>query len=231
MRLLLYILFFWSAGVHGQSLTGTIIDKEDYTDIKGAIVTNATTQRTVAADKHGKYSIPASKGDIIFFSAEGYHTLRRIATPSDTMNVYLLPLTGKLPEYTIVEKTEYQQDSTEIAIYYHKELARKPVTVGYSSANGGGFTGLIGAPVHRMSRSYKLNRRFKENVRLDLEQRYIDTKYTPVLVGSLTGLRNDSLILFMNTYPMDYTFARHASDMELKSWIKYNYRSYKQKGR
>jgi hypothetical protein len=30
----------------------------------------------------------------------------------------------------------------------------------------------------------------------------------------------------MNTYPMDYEFARTATDLELKMWIRHNYKDY-----
>jgi len=36
---------------------------------------------------------------------------------------------------------------------------------------------------------------------------------------------------FMNQYPMDYDYARAASDLEIKMWIKYNYQDYLKKGK
>jgi hypothetical protein len=61
-----------------------------------------------------------------------------------------------------------------------------------------------------------------------MEQKFIDTRYTPELVTKLTGYTGDTMILFMNTYPMDYSFARAASDLELKMWIRNNYKEHMQ---
>ncbi len=142
------------------------------------------------------------------------------------MMVYLKPLSVQLKEYIIRDYTPYQRDSIEKVTYYSKALNKKYVKPQLSSGNGIVVSGLIGAPIQRISRSYKMNKRFKQNVKQDLEQRYVDTRYTPALVFSLTGLTNDSLAYFMNGYPMAYDFARYATDMELKTWIKMNYKEY-----
>jgi hypothetical protein len=219
-------LLFCSLHVNGQGLNGTIYNNESYTTVAEAVVTNATTQRSVSADKQGNYSIPASRGDIIYVTADGYHTKQLVAKPAEPLMVFIKPLSVKLKEYIIRDQTPYQKDSIKTVTYYSKALNKKYVKPQLSSGHGIVVSGLIGAPIQRISRSYKMNKRFKENVRRDLEQGFIDTRYTHELVGSLTGLRGDSLAYFMNGYPMAYDFARYASDMELKTWIMDNYRSY-----
>lgn len=109
---------------------------------------------------------------------------------------------------------------------YSHELNIPPASVGYSSANGGGFTGLIGTPLKKLSKSYKQNQRFKANFKNGIEQKYIDTRYTQSLVTALTGFAGDTLAYFMNSYPMEYSFARAATDLELKMWIRNNYKDY-----
>jgi hypothetical protein len=61
-----------------------------------------------------------------------------------------------------------------------------------------------------------------------MEQKYVDTRYTASLVNKLTGLSGDTLATFMNTYPMEYEYARHATDLELKAWVRDNYKDYRQ---
>lgn len=139
----------------------------------------------------------------------------------------MFPLSVSLQEYVLhPEYTPYQQDSVEMVTRYSTELNKKPVKVGFSSANGGGFTGLIGRPVQKMSKSYKQNKKFKENFQREQEQKYIDTRYTQKLTSALTGITGDSLAMFMNTYPLEYKFARTATDLEIKMWIRGNYRDY-----
>jgi hypothetical protein len=140
----------------------------------------------------------------------------------------MFPLNVRLQEYVLhPEYTPYQKDSAEMAALYSDQLnAAAPIKPGFSNANGGGFTGLIGGAVQKVSRSYKQKKRFRKNFENDEEQKFIDTRYTPELVTKLTGLAGDTLAIFMNTYPMEYKFARTASDLELKMWIRDNYKSY-----
>lgn len=189
-----------------------------------ALVVNQATMHSTSTDEEGNFTILAQTGDIISVNYSGYHTVQQAATPGTRLNITLIPLSVRLNEVVVL--TQFQKDSIALTELYSKELNKKPVTVGFSSANGGGISGLIGAPIHRLSRSYKQNKRFKENFRRDMEQRYIDTRYTPAMVSSLTQLKGDSLALFMNTFPMDYGFARTASELEIKSWIRNNYKEY-----
>lgn len=207
-------------------LRGTVIDGETAKPLYPVTITNLATEESAATDMLGNYVIPARAGDTLSFTFTGYHSVRHIAIPGKALNVDLLPLSVKLPAYVLHDYTPFQKDSIEMATLYSKELNKKAIKPGFSSANGGGFTGLIGGPIQKMSRSYKQNKRFKENFQRDMEQRFIDTRYTPALVTTLTGLSGDTLIFFMNTHPMEYDFARHASDLELKVWIRENYRAY-----
>ena len=210
----------------GQVLRGTVMDGETAKPLYPVTIINHFTEESTTTDALGNYTIPARTGDTLSFSFTGYHAVQRIAIYGKPLNVDLLPLNVKLPAYVIHDYTPFQRDSIEMTTLYSTELNKKPIKPGFSSANGGGITGLIGGPVQKLSRSYKKNKRFKENFKRDMEQKYIDTRYTPALVASLTGLSGDTLILFMNTHPMAHDFARHATDLELKGWIRDTYKTY-----
>jgi len=224
--LFLYLSLAVTLSVHAQTLRGIVIDGETLKPLYPATVVNISTEQFAITDSFGNFNIDAKAGDRLSITFSGCRTIQRIADPLTKMLVELLPISVKLAEFTLKDYTAFQKDSIEMTTLYSKELNKKPVKVGFSNANGGGFTGLIGAPVQRMSRSYKQNKKFKENFKKDLEQKYIDTKYTAALVTTLTGFAGDSLAIFMNSYKMDYDFARHATDLELKSWIRGNYKEY-----
>ena len=224
--LLTYITLLITITTHGQMLRGTVIDGETTKPLYTATITNLSTEESVTTDALGNYTISAKNGDTLSFAFSGYRTKRTKALLGKALNVDLVPLSVKLPEFVLHEYTPYQKDSIEMTRLYSKELNAKAIKPGFSSANGGGFSGLIGGPVQKMSRSYKQNKRFKENFQRDMEQRFIDTRYTAALVTTLTGMTGDTLIFFMNTHPMDYDFARHATDLELKMWIRETYRAY-----
>ncbi len=58
------------------------------------------------------------------------------------------------------------------------------------------------------------------------KQNFVDSRYSKELVTSLTKLNEDDAQTFMNAYPMEYDFARAATDLEIKMWIKYNFSQY-----
>ena len=216
-----------SVGVRSQTLRGIVIDGETKQPLYLVnAVDNASSQST-ATDERGMFVLPVKNGEVISFSYIGYHTIQRLATTDSVLTVAMFPLSVSLQEYILhPDYTPYQKDSAEMATRYSTELNKKPIKVGFNSANGGGFSGLIGAPVQKLSKSYKQNKKFKENYKKDQEQKFIDTRYTPELTSALTGFAGDSLAVFMNTYPMEYKFARTATDLELKMWIRQNYKDY-----
>jgi hypothetical protein len=227
--LYILLLLFISIGVHGQTLKGIITDAETGKALFPVIITNNVTQQTVSTDEQGFYSMGASRGDLIYLTFQGYRTMEVHTTPGTDLNIAMQPLSVKLKEFIFKEYTPFQKDSIALSTLYSSELNTRPAKIGFSLANGGGITGLIGAPIKKMSKSYKQNKRFKEHFKSDMEQRYIDTKYTTVLVNALTSFTGDTLATFMNIYPMDYGFARTATDLELKMWIRSNYKDFQHK--
>jgi hypothetical protein len=55
---------------------------------------------------------------------------------------------------------------------------------------------------------------------------FIYSRYTPALVTRLTGLKGDSLRMFLDRYEPGYQFVRQATNLELWSWIKIRYKSW-----
>ena len=227
LTLLILIALLPAFCVHAQTMRGIVVDGETGQPLYLVNVLDLANSQSTSTDERGIYILPAKNGDAISFSFIGYHTVQRLATTDSVLHTGLFPLSVKLQEYILhPDYTPYQKDSAEMAIRYSTELSKTAIKPGFSTANGGGFTGIIGSAVQKVSRSYKQNKKFKKNFQQDLEQKYIDTRYTPVLVTALTGFAGDTLAVFMNTYPMEYKFARTASDLELKMWIRNNYKEY-----
>ena len=225
VRLTIILLLAW-IGSRAQVLRGSVADGQTTRPLYGATVIDKRTDQVVHTDELGIFSLPAQYGDSIIFLFSGYHTETRVADLTMPMQIAMQPLSVRLKEFVLHDLTPFQKDSVEMTTLYSKELNAPRVTPGFSTANGGGFTGVIGSAVQKISRGYKQNQRFKQTFEHDMQQKYIDTRYTPALVTSLTGLTGDTLIMFMNTHPMDYAFARAATDLELKMWIRTTYRTY-----
>ena len=231
---LLSLLLCLSVYAPGQMLKGIIVSADSLKPLSSVIVHEMATQQSVVTDEQGYFALPANAGDQISFSLLGYRPVQRM-TPADMeVKVELAPLDIQLKEYVVHNYTPFQRDSAEMAKLYDKELNTKRIKpkMGTPDNNAGvgiAMNGLIGSAVQKMSRSYKQNKKFKENFKRDMEQKFIDTRYTPKLVTALTGYEGDSLAVFMNSYPMEYAFARAATELELKMWIRDNYKDYVQR--
>jgi hypothetical protein len=229
---ILILLLLAGLDVNAQVLKGNVMDAQTRQPLSPVTIVNLNTQQSTYTDDKGNFVLPAKTGDQIWFSYVGYHNTQQVTPPGigvAEIQVGMFQQNFELQEYVLHNYTPYQLDSIEMAALYNKELNTTPIkpTVGFN--NGIAVNGLIGSAVQKMSRSYKRNKRFKKEFEQIEEEKFIDTRYTPELVASLTGFSGDSLAYFINAYPMDYDFARTASDLELKMWIRYNYREYVQK--
>ncbi len=232
MRFSLFIsLLFISFTARCQNLEGVVTDEITGKPLFAAGVTDMTTMISTYTDQNGTFHIPAKSGDPIRISFVGYKTVTNI-TPASLvlaeMHVTMLPENFMLDSFTIhPDYTPYQIDSIKRRKEYAKELDKQTVKAKFvTTGSGVGVDGLIGSLVQKASKGEKKRKKFLKEYQQSEESRYIDLRYTPELVTSLTGYIGDTLAIFMNAYPMDYKFARVATDLELKMWIRYNYRDY-----
>ena len=77
-----------------------------------------------------------------------------------------------------------------------------------------------------LSKSSKQKFRFQKNFNYWETEKFVESRYTPEVVAKLTGLTGDSLAAFMMVYPMPYEYARVVSDLELKMWVRNNYKEW-----
>ena len=213
-----------------QVMDGMVIDAERKTTISGVTIINKHTGIAVSSDTSGHYEIHAAAGDTLIFRHTAYKPLTEVMAytiGNKYKTILMQPLEYQLKEATVTGMTKYQQDSTERHVLYeqtlNKVLVPKPKFVGL------GCAGCIGWLADKVTGNSKKPQRFKDQFAEDDKIRFVDTRYTPDLVSTLTGIKDiDSIAAFINAYPMEYEFARLASDLEIKAWIRNNYRQYMQ---
>jgi CarboxypepD_reg-like domain len=210
-----------SFSTSAQVLKGVITDSKTGKPLSPVTITNLNTQQSTYNGEDGRYTIEAKSGDRIAFSYVGYkneeHT-SPAAIDAASLDIKLEPTSYQLQQVNIYNKqlTQYQKDSIE-----RMETYKLPLN--YQHA---GIMSPASLVAEQFSRKAKQTFKFqKEYPKLEMEH-FIDTRYTSDLVISLTKLTGDSVGNFMNTYPMDYDFSRTASDLEIKMWIKFNYKQY-----
>src|SRR6202008_1239377 len=91
------------------------------------------------------------------------------------------------------------------------------------------FASPVGALAELFSKTAKRTYAFQKNFAEGEIEKFIDTRYTPALVTKMTVLTGDSIGHFMYAYPMAYDFARTATDLEVKMWVRSNFREWQKK--
>lgn len=206
--------------VFSQTISGIITDRNDQGAIANVIVRNKRNNQIAFSDSKGNYVLQAQPGDSILFVSQGYYPFQMLMPQG--ISVYRqINLERKiLSLHEVVIRpgwTTYQLDSIDRQSTYQGALTQKKTTSVFSPFS------LIADNVSKKARQ---RWRFQENFVKWEHQKFIDTRYTPDEVKKLTGLEGDSLAAFINTYPIPYDYARAASDIEIKMWIKSNYREW-----
>lgn len=211
--------------LRAQSLQGVVTDAQTHKPLAGATVVNVITQQITYTDANGFYTVPARQGDVVAFTYIGYKSAERskpISVVIATLNVGLERSAYDLQEVFLRpgKLTQYQIDSAERATTYKLPLQRRPPSPFMSPASA-----LAELFSKRAKRTYEFQKVF---VAGEIEK-FVDTRYTPELVTALTGLTGDSIGHFMYAYPMSYDYARLATNLEVKMWIRDNYKNWAKK--
>jgi hypothetical protein len=210
------------------TVTGMISDSNRLV-LPYATISNINTGKHSLSDQGGFYKIAASRHDRIVFTFVGYKPDTLIVgqtTGTQTFNV-VLEAEGKFLKGVEVtsQYSPYQIDSIERRNQYGYILdnPNKPLAGG-STPEG---AGIVFSPITRFSKKEKQKRQFKKNYEQMEKEKYIDSRFTPLLVSKVTGLTGDSLHLFMrDNYPDYGTMRSIGGANDLIYWITDKYKGW-----
>jgi hypothetical protein len=227
MRLVLYLFLlfiFIGITVNAQTIRGSVVDAETGMAVVLVDVININTGAVAHTTVSGSYTLFARPGDTIIYSGLGYKPVKRIksSAPVSEINISLNPLSYELDDFTYRFNSlkKYQADSANRAATYKLPLQRTHPSPINSPASA-----IAEAFSKKAKNTYHFQKVFAET-ELD---KFIDTRYTPELVTLMTKLTGDSIGFFMYAHPMPYEYARTATDLELKMWIREKYKSWVKK--
>lgn len=220
-----FYLFLMLVLLHHQAFAavwrGTITDADSKRPIQGATITNTISGTVVITNEQGQFDIEGKPGDKVTFYCPGYRTETHVIVPGldgIRLNFAMRLSSRELNEVIIRQKykTAYQRDSAERRSEHERTLSRQKSSIGSP----------VSFVAERLSRRQRAIFRFQKNYQAMEEQQFTDTRYSPELVATLTNLGGDTLAYFMNTHPMPYDYARNATPLELKMWIRYQYKEF-----
>jgi hypothetical protein len=216
-----FSFLFFALDVQAVVWKGKLIDAETKRPIQGAIITNTISQLFVFTNEFGQFDLQGNEGDKVNFSCPGYRSESHIIIKG--LEGIRLTFSMKLGSQELKEvvitqkyKTRYQKDSAD-------RRSEQRVVLSRQKSN-------IASPVsflaERLSKRQRAIFRFQKQFGTMEEQQFVDSRYTPELVSSLTNLEGDTLAYFMNNYKIPYDYARSATSLELKMWIRYNFKDF-----
>lgn len=204
-----------------QTLQGNVYDAKSKTVLYPVTVVNLRTQQSSYSNEKGFFSIHAEAGDKVAFSYIGYEAKQYtmpVSVGTYSTDIAMEPISYRLNEIILTpDYTPYQHDSISRLRTYTPALSRR-----HASAFGSPFSFIA----EKFNKKSKQTFKFQKNFVKWEKAQFVDSRYTPELVHDMTGLQGDSLGYFMSAYPMSYDYARLATELELKMWIRYNYRQW-----
>lgn len=232
----LYLLTPLSALYAQQTIQGRVVDN-DATPLPEVVVQNLNQHNVLTTtNAQGQYTISAGKGDSIRFSLLGFSSRTIVFTGDNQGWLSWVALSNRnmvIDTVKVSGLTKYQKDSiarrTEYAgaMDYKTFKTQLPKLKDLKAGESVKIQGPLSGILDKHTRKSKRIAAFKEQFQQGEMALYLDAKYNADSVSVLTGLKGDSLSMFMQAYPMSYDYARSASDLEIKMWILYNYKQWR----
>ena len=225
------LLLFPTAAMGQQVLTGRILRKNSKELLLSVSVINRTRQKTNLSDMGGNYRIPAQKGDTIIFSSAGYKPDTTIVIDwmfgeQDGYRVFLEPNPVMLPTVRVGEQSNYQLDSLkrkEEYAWLYPVNRRK--LVGSETVTGG--FGISISPIDYFSSKETQRRKLRRRLQQQEKEDYVDSRFPAGYVARVTGLKGDSLQVFLYRYRPGYVFCRKASNEDIFFYINDQLKKYR----
>ena len=199
-KLIIFLFLALPAGVIAQTVTtGTVFDYSKKTiSLPGVSVRNINSKKTTSTNREGKYTIAATVGDLIEFSAVGYHTDTLYLTNLLNRTIYLLVKSNSLADVD-VRGVRMNSQITD---------AKDPLAEKYTLLNTGGnlnrkrMTDKVGGLSLNLGYG-KYKRQQRKEAELEEKDMYleeIDANFSEKAVTDLTKLQGEDLKNFMIIY-------------------------------
>jgi len=232
--LITYLLLHSAAISSGQFLLqGTVYDRGKVNYVEGVRVVSSGGIFAVT-DSMGRYSIPVSEKDSVYFQYAGKPTrkfsVNEVTDPRHFDISILSKVESKykvLKEVVVYSKT-YREDSIEnretyAEVFNYEKPGLKTIS------NPGGPAGydvneLIN--LFRFGRNKRLQS-FQKRLLKEEQEKYVDMRFNKVFVSRITGLSGAHLDSFCVRYRPDHVFCKFSSEIDFNQYVlncSYQYR-------
>ena len=189
--------------------------------------------RGTVTDSLGNYQITVSSDDSISFSYLGRATAKYAVkglNPFNNFDIALHVDATTLREVSVMPRS-YNNDSLQNRKDYEKYFDfKKPNPFTLSDGSAGLGMG-AGFDLDQIIRYFQFDRTrrllaFQRRLEEDEQDKYIDHRFNPSMVLSVTQLTGDALDSFMAKYRPSYNFCKRATDYDLLEYTKLAFTEY-----
>lgn len=226
-------LFFYAAGTCAQSeVSGTVLDNSKKNYVEGVRVLS-TGGKIAFTDSLGRYSIPAGKGDSLFFVYNNKPTQKfpvsAILNTAQFDISLLVPVQSKysILKEVIVYSKSFRQDSAENREAYGNVFSFHKPRIETSVAPGGG----VGMDLNELINMFRFRRNknlkaFQHRLEAEEKEKYIDFRFNKSTVRRITQLKGAALDTFMVWYRPTYEFTGNSSEISFTQYVLNAYYQY-----
>ncbi len=229
-KLILFIVL--SAGMPqyllAQNTGGAVFDADTKNPVSYVTVSNKRTKASAFTDVRGQFNMDMRAGDTLLFAHPGYTFSQKVVTGTSMRTWhYIEQKKIALDEVEILsDMAKFQRDSAERRVVYRKVLNDAGHAPGANFNGGVGVDGLFTSLAYWISGKGKRNKNFVKTMLRNEENKFVTIRYSVLLVRQQTGLSEENAITFIQQNPMPYDYARTATDLEMKMWIREKYREW-----
>lgn len=238
-------LLFLSNYVFAQSINGFVKDAVTRLPIASAQV--ITVYGVTQTNSLGQFSIAKLKvGEKIAVRIMGYETTELTidnTTPIDSIHFYLQQSIFQLKEVMIKTSRNYKLDSLNLrkdfaAVYAYKAPGfanmfvnvdpnyRPPLALVKPNSTASIINFNVLKAFSLLGKKRKSTVKLKQTLLKDEESNYVDHSFSKEIVTSVTSLKGDSLINFMNQYRPAISTLKKMTGYELIQYIKNSYAAF-----
>jgi hypothetical protein len=218
-------LSLFTSTIYSQvKITGKVYDSTGVFPMEAVSVLGGQGRGTVT-DQKGYYEITLDRSDSIWFCYLGKPTRKFPVAEIELEMGFNISLRTGIPvlKEVTLQPANYKLDSIRNRADYAKGFNYKKPTFS-SIVTSISITGIT-VDLDELIKAFgkkkiKRSLSFRERLIEQEHDKFIDHRFTALLVRTLTGLEGTELRWFMDTCRPDYSFVSIASDYELRKYIK-----------
>lgn len=198
---------------------GTIVSADDATSVSGVTISNLTRKQKTSSDRKGNFSILFGPNDSIEFRLSGWET-KMVLSSALGDSIFLTKRSIELQEVVVVHdrvssrlenlKGINRARNKRKGIYYQ---GRPPITL-LSPFGGKPLTFFY----ELLSKNGRNAREMSRLIAFEIEREKVNNFFNAKLIQSVTSIRDDDLIEFMEKY--------HPTAEQVQPWTMYDAQVY-----